>query len=101
MECHAVETGVTASPATQKSNKRTGMSSRASECIHCENRPNAAVSAQSGVTKYFADTRGESANQGRPVNASPRAPVSTNHDGDTRHTSSTYSAADAGDWRRS
>src|SRR5215510_15775645 len=98
MECHALETGVTASLVTQKSNRRTGVSSRTSECVHCENRPNAAVNAQSGVTKYFADRRGESASQRRPLNPSPRRPVSTIHDGDIRHTSSTYTAADAGDW---
>src|SRR5215475_4237432 len=97
MECHAVDTGVTASLATQRSNRRTGMSSRTSECVHCENRPNAAVNAQSGVTKYFADTRGESASQRRPVNPSPRTPLSTIHEGDRRQTSSTYKAADAGD----
>src|SRR5262249_44040527 len=98
--CHALDTGVTESLATQKSNRRTGMSSRASEWIPCVNLPTAAVTASSGVTKYLADTRGETPSHARPapLYPSPRSPVSTNHDDDGRHRSSTNNAPEVGRW---
>ena len=50
------------------------MSSRASECVHCEKRPTAAVSAKSLLTKYFADTRGETLDHAASVKPSTRTP---------------------------
>src|SRR6185312_12364221 len=96
MYCHAVETGVVESLATQKSKRRTGMSSRASECVHCENRPTAAVNARSGVAKYFAESRGEIPDHRVPVTDSARTPASSIHLGDARHRSSKYTALDVG-----